>query len=133
MSRLDLAKKEYTDFKSANPSQVDSLLLAITEAAIGLASGGAPLVSAYHIFDEQVSAPGSSTNAQLLASKGVAELLRGHYQEAQTSFNEVLGINAKESTALVGSAVVKQLTGKQSEADESFKCVSFLYTSLILP
>lgn len=123
ISRLDLAKKEYTLAKAANPSASDSVLFALTEAAIGIVTGGAPLVSAYHIYDEQVSAPGSSQNANIIASKGVAELLRGHVSEAQASFEEALGVDPVNPDALVGRAVAKQLTAKQADADEAYSAL----------
>lgn len=81
-------------------------------------------MSAYHIYDEQVSAPGSSQNANIIASKGVAELMRGHVSEALGSFDEALGIDPKCADALVGRAVGKQLTAKQAEADEAYRLVS---------
>jgi len=120
ISRADLAKKEFALAKANIPSVSDSLLFALTEAAIGLATGGAPLISAYHIYDEQVSAPGSSQNANIIASKGVVELLRGHVTEALGSFDEALSVDPLCADALVGRAVGKQLTAKQAEADEAF-------------
>jgi len=121
ISRADLAKKEFALAKANISSASDSLLFALTEAAIGLATGGAPLVSAYHIYDEQVSAPGSSQNANIIASKGVAELLRGHVTEALGSFDEALSVDPLCADALVGRTVGKQLTAKQAEADEAFE------------
>lgn len=121
ISRADLAKKEFALAKTNIPSASDSLLFALTEAALGVATGGAPLVSAYHIFDEQVSAPGSSQNANIIASKGVAELLRGHLTEAAGSFDEALSVDPACGDALVGRAVVKQLSAKQSDADEAYE------------
>jgi coatomer protein complex subunit epsilon len=131
ISRADLAKKEFALAKTNIPTVTDSLLFALTEAAIGLATGGAPLVSAYHIYDEQVSAPGSSQNANIIASKGVAELLRGHVTEALGSFDEALSVYPLCADALVGRAVAKQLTAKQAEADEAFECVRFSWLSVL--
>ncbi|KAF8308786.1 coatomer epsilon subunit-domain-containing protein [Cantharellus anzutake] len=121
MNRIDLARKEYLYAKSHD---ADSLLLQIIEASIGLASGGTPpltLNAAYHIYDEQAAAPGSSSNANILAAKGIAYLLRGHYAEAGSMFNESLLIDAKNSDALAGLAVTKGLSTKQKDADESFE------------
>jgi len=120
ISRVELAKKEFALAKENIPSASDSLLFALTEAAIGLTTGGATLISAYHIYDEQVSAPGSSQNANIIASKGVVELLRGHVTEALGSFDEALSVDPLCADALVGRAVGKQLSAKQAEADEAF-------------
>ncbi|KAF8319920.1 hypothetical protein DL93DRAFT_2164111 [Clavulina sp. PMI_390] len=120
INRTELAKKEIAAAKTNIPAASDSVLFALAEAALGLAAGGGALVSAYHIYDEQVSAPGSSQNANIIASKGVAELLRGHLTEASASFDEALGLNETCGDALVGRAVIKQLSGKQEDADAAY-------------
>ncbi|KAF8338289.1 coatomer epsilon subunit-domain-containing protein [Cantharellus anzutake] len=120
MNRVDLARKEYLYAKSHD---ADSLLLQIIEASVGLVSGGTPpltLSTAYHVYDEQAASPGSSSNANILAAKGVAYLLRGHYAEAESMFNESLSIDKMNGDALVGLAVTKQLNAKQKDADEGF-------------
>jgi len=121
MNRVDLARKEYLYAKSHD---ADSLLLQIIEASIGLVSGGTPpftLNSAYHVYDEQTAAPGSSSNANIMAAKGVAYLLRGLYAEAESVLNEALLVDAKNGDALVGLAVTKQLSAKHKDADEVFE------------
>jgi len=75
ISRAGLANKEFALAKVNIPSASDSLLFTLIETAFDLATGGAPLISAYHIYDEQVSAPSLSQNANIIASKGVVELL----------------------------------------------------------
>ncbi len=121
MNRADLARKEYMYAKSHD---AESLLLQIIEASIGLVSGGIlPLTlnSASHVYDEQAAAPGSLSNANIIASKGVANLLQGHHTEAESMFNEALLVDAKNGDALVGLAVTKQLSAKQKAADEAFE------------
>jgi len=124
MNRADLARKEYMYAKSHD---AESLLLQIIEASIGLVSGGIlPLTlnSASHVYDEQAAAPGSLSNANIIASKGVANLLQGHHTEAESMFNEALLVDAKNGDALVGLAATKQLSAKQKAADEAFEFLS---------
>lgn len=48
-------------------------------------------------------------------------MLRGYLTEANGSFDEALGVDPACGDALVGRAVVKQLSAKQSEADEAYE------------
>ena len=121
MNRVDLARKEYLYAKSHD---ADSIPLRIIEACIGLVSGGTPpftVSSAYHLYNEQAAAPGSSSNPNVMAAKGVTYLLRGHYSEAESMFNEALLVNANNDDAIIGLAVAKQLGAKQGDADKAFQ------------
>jgi coatomer protein complex subunit epsilon len=114
INRPDLAKKEYD---AAKRFADDSLLIQLVEASIGVTVGGSALNSAYHIYDEQASAPGASSNPSVIASRGVAHLLRAHHSEAEGDFSEALKTDETHADALVGSLVVADLGGKKLEAE----------------
>jgi coatomer subunit epsilon len=135
IARADLAKKIYLAAKKAqstiknNSSNLNNdLLLQLTEASLGLVSGGSLLDTAYHIYDEAASSPGSSTNGGIIAKKGVTYLMRGHLAEAEASFDEALSLTSGapassglSGDALVGKTIMKLLSGKAADADAAYE------------
>jgi len=115
INRPDLAKKEY---EAAKRHADDSLIIQLIEASIGVVVGGAQLRTAYHIYAEQASAPGSSTNPAINAAKGASQLLRGNISEAQGDFSEALRVDPHNADALVGAAVAADLSGRRGEGDK---------------
>lgn len=117
INRPDLAKKEY---EAAKQHADDTLLVQLIEASIGVVVGGNSLRSAYHIYTEQASAPGSSSNAAIIVSKGISQLLRGNLAEAEADIDEALRADPQNADALAASVVIAQLSGKKGGADEAF-------------
>lgn len=124
ISRPDLAKKEY---EAAKQHADDTLLVQLIEASIGVVVGGNPLRSAYHIYAEQASAPGSSSNAAIITSKGISQLLRGNLAEAEADIDEALRADPQNADALAASVVIAQLSGKKGGPDEALALVLWIY------
>ncbi|KAG8989532.1 hypothetical protein FRB94_004446 [Tulasnella sp. JGI-2019a] len=117
IARTDLAKKEYD---AAKKWADDSLLIQMIEATIGLTVGSSTLQTARYIYDEQASAPGSSTNPSILTAKGISQILLGKFSDADNSLNEALAIDATYGEALEAKAVVAELRGRKLDAETAF-------------
>lgn len=82
-----------------------------------LTQGSSTLQTAQYIYDEQASAPGSSTNPTILTAKAVSQLLLGKYTEADNTLNEALAIDAGYSEALGAKVAVAELKGRKGEGE----------------
>ncbi|EJD07235.1 uncharacterized protein FOMMEDRAFT_73853 [Fomitiporia mediterranea MF3/22] len=120
ISRADLAKKEHA--RALNWAE-DDLLLQSIEAAIGLATGSDAYADSNSFYTEQLGNP-SLASTHLLASRGVARLLRGEVGPARSDLEEVLKGDEGgegEEEALCASVVAAGLgASKKGEADELF-------------
>ncbi|THH03473.1 hypothetical protein EW145_g6224 [Phellinidium pouzarii] len=124
IARPDLAKKEYTQ---ALKWAEDDLLLQSIEAALGLATGSDGYANSAAFYTEQLGNP-SLSSSHLLASRGVARLLRGEVSEAKSDLEEVLRSDNGDEEALCASVVAAGLgANKKGEAEELFSQLSSKY------
>ena len=79
------------------------------------------MTTAQYIYAEQVSAPGSGSNASILTAKAVAQILLGSYNDAENSLREALTINPNYSEALAAKVALAELKGKKGDGEAAVR------------
>lgn len=132
IARPDLAKKEQT---RALAWAEDDLLLQSIEASLSLSTGSDAYADSTSFYTEQLGNP-SLASAHLLASRGIARLLRGEISAARSDLEEVLkdgkGSGGEEEALCASVAAASLGASKKGEADELFRCGvyhPFVYSS----
>ncbi|KAK5950470.1 hypothetical protein OHC33_008413 [Knufia fluminis] len=108
-NRTDQAVKEVA---AAKRWAQDSLLVNLAEAWTHLRVGGQEKYqSAYYVFEELASAPGTQS-ATALVAQAVAELHLGRHEEAESALNQALESESADVQAIANALVLQYVTGK---------------------
>lgn len=108
-NRTDLAVKEV---QAAKRWAQDSLIINLAEAWTNIRSGGQEKYqSAYYVYEELASTPGSQSPTALVG-QAVAELHLGRTEEAEAALSQVMDREDVNVEALANSLVLLYATGK---------------------
>lgn len=108
-NRTDLALKEVA---AAKRWAQDSLLINLAEAWTNLRVGGQEKYqSAYYVYEELASAPGT-TSPTALVGQAVAELHLGRYEEAESALSQALEGQNADVQAVANALVLQYVIGK---------------------
>ncbi|RJE19233.1 Coatomer subunit epsilon [Aspergillus sclerotialis] len=111
----DLALKEV---QSAKRWAQDSLLVNLAESWVGMRVGGEQYQSAFYVYEELASAPGTSA-ALSIVGQAVAELHLGRLPEAESALSMALEKYPDDVQVIANSIVLNVLSGKPVEELES--------------
>ncbi|PKY08892.1 coatomer subunit epsilon [Aspergillus campestris IBT 28561] len=114
-NRADLALKEV---QAAKRWAQDSLLVNLAESWVGLRVGGEKYQSAFYVYEELASAPGSSAPLSIVG-QAVAELHLGRIPEAEAALSTALEKYPEEAELISNTIVLNVLAGKPTEEMES--------------
>ena len=108
-NRTDLALKEVA---AAKRWAQDSLLINLAEAWTHLRVGGQEKYqSAYYVYEELASAPGTQSPTALVG-QAVAELHLGRYEEAESALNQALESERADVQTVANALVLQYVMGK---------------------
>jgi len=108
-NRTDLALKEVA---AAKRWAQDSLLINLAEAWTNLRVGGQEKYqSAYYIYEELASAPGTQSPTALVG-QAVAELHLGRYEEAESALSQAMESENADVQAVANALVLQYVVGK---------------------
>ena len=113
-NRTDLAIKEVA---AAKRWAQDSLLINLAESWTNLREGGGEKYqSAYYVFEELASTPGT-TSPTALVGQAVAEIHLGRYEEAEAALQQAMSSEKGEVDvqAIANSIVLASVMGKRGE------------------
>ncbi|KAG0154956.1 hypothetical protein PDIDSM_529 [Penicillium digitatum] len=114
-NRTDLALKEV---QAAKRWGQDSLLVNVAESWVGLRVGGESYQSAFYVYEELASAPGTSAPLSIVG-QAVAEIHLGRLPEAEAALTAALEKYPTDVELIANSIVLNVLAGKQTEDLES--------------
>ncbi|PLB35030.1 putative Coatomer subunit epsilon [Aspergillus candidus] len=114
-NRSDLALKEV---QAAKRWAQDSLLVNLAESWVGLRVGGEKYQSAFYVYEELASAPGTSAPLSIVG-QAVAELHLGRIPEAEAALSTALEKYPDEAELISNTIVLNVLAGKPTEDMES--------------
>ncbi|KXG49107.1 Tetratricopeptide-like helical [Penicillium griseofulvum] len=114
-NRTDLALKEV---QSAKRWAQDSLLVNVAESWVGLRMGGEKYQSAFYVYEELASAPGTSAPLSIVG-QAVSEIHLGRLPEAEAALTSALEKYPTDVELIANSIVLNVLAGKQTEDLES--------------
>ncbi|KAJ5826834.1 Tetratricopeptide-like helical [Penicillium robsamsonii] len=114
-NRTDLALKEV---QAAKRWGQDSLLVNVAESWVGLRVGGEKYQSAFYVYEELASAPGTSAPLSIVG-QAVAEIHLGRLPEAEAALISALEKYPTDVELIANSIVLNVLAGKQTEDLES--------------
>ncbi|KAJ5158260.1 Tetratricopeptide-like helical [Penicillium coprophilum] len=114
-NRADLALKEV---QAAKRWAQDSLLVNIAESWVGLRVGGEKYQSAFYVYEELASAPGTSAPLSIVG-QAVAEIHLGRLPEAEAALTSALEKYPTDVELIANSIVLNVLAGKNTEDLES--------------
>ena len=114
-NRTDLAIKEVA---AAKRWAQDSLLINLAEAWTNLREGGSEKYqSAFYVFEELASAPGSSSPTALVG-QAVAEIHLGRLEEAEAALQQATEMENVDVEAIANSVVLASVMGKKTDVVE---------------
>ncbi|KAJ5188328.1 Tetratricopeptide-like helical [Penicillium cf. griseofulvum] len=114
-NRTDLALKEV---QSAKRWAQDSLLVNVAESWVGLRVGGEKYQSAFYVYEELASAPGTSAPLSIVG-QAISEIHLGRLPEAEAALTSALENYPTDVELIANSIVLNVLAGKQTEDLES--------------
>ncbi|KAJ5382458.1 Tetratricopeptide-like helical [Penicillium concentricum] len=114
-NRTDLALKEV---QAAKRWGQDSLLVNVAESWVGLRVGGEKYQSAFYVYEELASAPGTSAPLSIVG-QAVSEIHLGRLPEADAALTSALEQYPTDVELIANSIVLNVLAGKQTEDLES--------------
>ncbi|OQE41278.1 hypothetical protein PENCOP_c005G01327 [Penicillium coprophilum] len=114
-NRTDLALKEV---QAAKRWAQDSLLVNVAESWVGLRVGGEKYQSAFYVYEELASAPGTSAPLSIVG-QAVAEIHLGRLPEAEAALTSALEKYPTDVELIANSIVLNVLAGKNTEDLES--------------
>ncbi|PKX94033.1 putative Coatomer subunit epsilon [Aspergillus novofumigatus IBT 16806] len=114
-NRVDLALKEV---QAAKRWAQDSLLVNLAESWLGMRIGGEKYQSAFYVYEELASAPGTSAPLSIVG-QAVAEIHLGRLLEAEAALSAALEKYPEEAELIANAVVLNVLAGKPTEELES--------------
>lgn len=114
-NRVDLALKEV---QAAKRWAQDSLLVNLAESWVGMRIGGEKYQSAFYVYEELASAPGTSAPLSIVG-QAVAEIHLGRLPEAEAALSAALEKYPEEAELIANAIVLNVLAGKPTEELES--------------
>ncbi|GFF30258.1 coatomer subunit epsilon [Aspergillus udagawae] len=114
-NRVDLALKEV---QAAKRWAQDSLLVNLAESWVGMRIGGEKYQSAFYVYEELASAPGTSAPLSIVG-QAVAEIHLGRLPEAEAALSAALEKYPDEAELIANAIVLNVLAGKPTEELES--------------
>lgn len=121
-NRTDLAVKEVA---AAKRWAQDSLLINLAEAWTNLRVGGQEKYqSAYYVFEELASAPGTQSSTALVG-QAVAEIHLGRHEEAESALNQALESETADVQAVANALVLQYVMGT-GQSDRAKELVAML-------
>jgi coatomer protein complex subunit epsilon len=114
-NRVDLALKEV---QAAKRWAQDSLLVNLAESWVGMRIGGEKYQSAFYVYEELASAPGTSAPLSIVG-QAVAEIHLGRLPEAEAALSAALEKHPEEAELIANAIVLNVLAGKPTEELES--------------
>ncbi|KIW73112.1 hypothetical protein PV04_01255 [Phialophora macrospora] len=110
--RTDLAVKEVA---AAKRWAQDSLLINLAESWTNLREGGAEKYqSAYYVFEELASTPGT-TSPTALVGQAVSEIHLGRLEEAEAALQQAMSMENADTQAVANSVVLASVMGKKAD------------------
>ncbi|ETI28374.1 hypothetical protein G647_00823 [Cladophialophora carrionii CBS 160.54] len=114
-NRTDLAVKEVA---AAKRWAQDSLLINLAESWTNMREGGAEKYqSAYYVFEELASAPGT-TSPTALVGQAVSEIHLGRLEEAEAALQQAMSMENADVQAVANSVVLASVMGKKGDVLE---------------
>jgi coatomer protein complex subunit epsilon len=111
-NRTDLAIKEVA---AAKRWAQDSLLINLAESWTNLREGGSEKYqSAYYVFEELASTPGT-TSPTALVGQAVAEIHLGRLEEAEAALQQAVDMEQADVQAIANSIVLASVLGKKPD------------------
>ncbi|KAF7115913.1 hypothetical protein CNMCM5793_003656 [Aspergillus hiratsukae] len=114
-NRVDLALKEV---QAAKRWAQDSLLVNLAESWVGMRIGGEKYQSAFYVYEELASAPGTVAPLSIVG-QAVAEIHLGRLPEAEAALSAALEKYPNEAELIANTIVLNVLAGKPTEELES--------------
>ncbi|KAJ5561654.1 Tetratricopeptide-like helical [Penicillium sp. DV-2018c] len=114
-NRTDLAIKEV---QAAKRWAQDSLLINVAESWVGMRVGGEKYQSAFYVYEELASAPGTSAPLSIVG-QAIAEIHLGRLPEAEAALTAALEKYPTDVELIANSIVLNVLAGKKTEELES--------------
>ncbi|RHZ69063.1 hypothetical protein CDV55_107571 [Aspergillus turcosus] len=114
-NRVDLALKEV---QAAKRWAQDSLLVNLAESWVGMRVGGEKYQSAFYVYEELASAPGTVAPLSIVG-QAVAEIHLGRLPEAEAALSAALEKYPNEAELIANAIVLNVLAGKPTEELES--------------
>ncbi|EAL90658.1 Coatomer subunit epsilon, putative [Aspergillus fumigatus A1163] len=119
-NRVDLALKEV---QAAKRWAQDSLLVNLAESWVGMRIGGEKYQSAFYVYEELASAPGTSAPLSIVG-QAVAEIHLGRLPEAEAALSAALEKYPEEAELIANAIVLNVLAGKPTEELERYILLS---------
>ncbi|EAW07503.1 putative Coatomer subunit epsilon [Aspergillus clavatus NRRL 1] len=110
-NRADLALKEV---QAAKRWAQDSLLVNLAESWVGMRVGGEKYQSAFYVYEELASAPGTSAPLSIVG-QAVAEIHLGRLPEAEAALSAALKTYPDDAELIANTIVLNVLAGKPTE------------------